>query len=169
MYQQIIHETQPDVILETGTLFGGSALYLAHLCDLMGRGRILTVDIRRVSNPKHPRIEYVTGSSVSEAVHAAIKPRLEGRVMVILDSDHRKDHVLQELDLFGRYVTPGNYMIVEDCNLNTPWVRPDFGPGPSEAVQAFLPDHPEFTADRRREQFFHTWNVGGYLKRLEVA
>jgi cephalosporin hydroxylase len=36
MYQEIIFETRPDLIIETGTYKGGSALYFANLFDLIG-------------------------------------------------------------------------------------------------------------------------------------
>ena len=167
MYQQIIYETKPDLILETGTLFGGSAQYLADLCDVFGRGRVITIDVRSVTKPEHPRVTYLRGSSVSDAVHDALAPQLAGRVMVILDSDHSQQHVAGELERFAPYVTPGCYLIVEDTNLNGHPVRPDFGPGPWEAVKAFVPKHPEFVVDRDREQFMYTWSPFGYLRRVE--
>ena len=85
--------------------------------------------------------------------------------MVILDSGHKRDHVLEELRCYSPRVSSGQYLIVEDTNLNGNPVRPDFGPGPMEAVEEFLADHPEFTRDRSREKFLLTYNPGGYLLR----
>jgi cephalosporin hydroxylase len=73
--------------------------------------------------------------------------------------------VLAELELYGSRVSSGQYLIVEDTNLNGHPVRADFGPGPMEAVQEFLEGHPEFTPDRSREKFLLTYNPSGYLLR----
>ena len=86
--------------------------------------------------------------------------------MVVLDSDHAKDHVLQELNLYSRLVTPGQYLICEDGNINGHPVWPDFGPGPTEALEEFLRGHAqEFEVDRSCEKFLLTFNPGGYLLR----
>jgi cephalosporin hydroxylase len=167
-YQEILVETAPDVIIETGTRYGGSAAFLASMCDLLGRGRVVTIDIKQLSGqPRHPRIDYVLGSSPSEAVLTQVRRRITPgeRVMVILDSDHRRDHVLQELQVYHPLVSPGCYLIVEDTIVNGHPTWPDHGPGPMEAVEAFLPDHPEFHVDRNRERFLVTMNPSGFLLR----
>ena len=168
IYQEIVVETEPDVIIETGTRFGGSAAFLAGVCDLLGRGRVVTVDIKQLSGqPRHPRIEYVLGSSASAASLAQVQRLIAPgeRVMVILDSDHRRDHVLDELQAYHPLVSPGCYLIVEDTNVNGHPAWPDHGPGPMEAVEAFLPSHPEFTVDAGRERFLMTMNPRGFLRR----
>lgn len=168
IYQEILVETAPDVIIETGTRFGGSAAYLASLCDLLGRGRIVTIDIKQLSGlPRHPRIEYLLGSSASAAVTTQVRRRIapDERVMVILDSDHRRDHVLAELEAYHALVSPGCYLIVEDTSVNGHPVWPDHGPGPMEAIEAFLPNHPEFRVDLGRERFLMTLNPSGFLLR----
>ena len=69
VYQELIHELQPDVIIETGTYAGGSALFLASMCDLVGNGRILTIDIEtNNTRPQHPRIQYIQGDSTSPTI-----------------------------------------------------------------------------------------------------
>jgi cephalosporin hydroxylase len=86
--------------------------------------------------------------------------------MLILDSDHRKDHVLQELRLLAPLVTPGCYLVVEDTNMNGNPVVPRFGPGPREALQEYLAEVPGmWEVDRHRERMLMTFNPGGYLKR----
>jgi len=167
VYQEILHEIRPDLIVETGTASGGSAHFLASVCDLIGHGEIITVDIEEnPDRPRHPRITYLHGSSTDRGVLEQARQRVEGRerVLVILDSDHRKEHVLAELAAYSRFVTPGSYLIVEDTNLGHP-VRPDFGPGPMEAVTEFLAAHPEFTSDATREKHLLTFNPRGYLRR----
>jgi cephalosporin hydroxylase len=169
VYQEILHETRPDVILETGTARGGSALFLASMLDLMGVGEVISIDIvRRPEWPVHPRITYVTGSSTSAAVLDEVRRRIAGksRVMVILDSDHKKDHVLEELRAYAPFVSKGAYLIVEDTNINGRPVFPGFGPGPGEAVDEFLAATSAFVRDSERERFFVTFNPGGYLRRV---
>jgi cephalosporin hydroxylase len=170
MYQEILHEIKPDIILETGTARGGSALFLASILDLLGSGELVAIDIvRRPEWPTHPRITYLTGSSTSAPIMAQVHARVAGgsRVMVILDSDHKKDHVLDELRLYSPLVTKGSYLIVEDTNLNGRPVFPGFGPGPAEAVDDFLAANTAFERDRSRERFFVTFNPGGYLRRVQ--
>jgi cephalosporin hydroxylase len=85
--------------------------------------------------------------------------------MVILDSDHSKEHVLDELTCLKDMVTPGSYMIVEDTNINGHPVFPDFGPGPMEAVQEFLAKNDEFIVDTSMERLMLTANPRGYLRK----
>ncbi len=86
--------------------------------------------------------------------------------MVILDSCHTKDHVLAEMRLFHKLVTPGSYMIVEDTNVNGHPASPSHGPGPMEAVWAFLAENRDFEQDKKRERLLLTFNPGGYLRKL---
>jgi cephalosporin hydroxylase len=168
VYQEIIHETRPDVIVECGTAQGGSALFLASICDLLGKGQVMTVDIEESpGRPRHPRITYAHGSTTSPKVVAEVRRRVAGkeRVMVILDSDHSKAHVLEELRTYSDLVTPGCYLIVEDTNLGH-LVRSDFGPGPLEAVGEFLAARADLSPDPGREKFLMTFNPGGYLRKV---
>ena len=168
MYQEILYEQRPDLIIETGTAHGGSALYMACVCDQLGRGEVVTVDIHPIEGrPVHDRITYVTGSSTGPEVVAEVERLAEGRerVLVILDSDHGRDHVLEELRIYGRLVTLGGYVVVEDTNVNGHPVFPEHGPGPMEAVNAFLAETEEFEVDTTREKFFLTFNPRGFLRK----
>ena len=166
-----MYETRPDVVVETGTRLGGSSAYFASILDLLGKGRVITVDIVDYPDkPQHDRITYLTGSSTSleiiERIRELISP--DEKVMVFLDSDHSKAHVQRELELYSGLVTAGNYLIVEDTFLNgrpifSPAVQP--GPDPMEAVQEFLSENPNFVADRSREKYGLTFNPNGFLKR----
>lgn len=170
VYQEIINETKPDVILETGTAYGGSALFLASICDLVNGGRIITIDVAAQSDrPQHQRIKYLSGSSTSEGVVADLDRMIKAdeRVMVILDSDHRAEHVRKELEIYSRWVSLGCYLIVEDTNINGNPVTPLHGAGPMEAVAEFVAQQSNFVIDRAREKFFMTFNPKGYLRRLE--
>jgi cephalosporin hydroxylase len=172
IYQEILFERRPDVIVESGTFFAGTAHFLACMCDLIDNGRVITIDIRERQphrRPRHPRIEYRTGSSTAPEVVAGVKEALQPgeRVMVILDSNHRREHVLEELQAYSPFVTPGDYLIVEDTNINGHPVAEDFGPGPMEAVEEFMAGNQEFAIDDSREKFFMTFNPRGYLRRTE--
>jgi len=169
LYQELLHEVEPDLIVETGTAFGGSANYLAWLCDRVDRGRIVSVDIEaRPGRPEHPRVTYLQGSSTDPAVVDRVRALIPAgaRVLVILDSDHSEAHVLAELRAYADLVTPRSYVIVEDSNVNGHPVLPDFGPGPMEALEQFLRERPDFLVDETREKFYLTFNPRGYLRRL---
>ncbi len=169
-YQEILVETRPDLIFESGTRFGGTTLFLASILDLLGGpGRVLSLDINAdMKRPAHPRIDYLIGSSTDADVIARVHRAAAGRrAMVILDSDHVEPHVSAELRAYNDMVSPGCYLIVEDTNVNGRPVLPDFGPGPGEAVDAFLAGHAEFVADPDRERFLVSLNPGGYLRRRE--
>jgi cephalosporin hydroxylase len=168
VYQEILHEVQPDLIVETGTAEGGSALFLASILDLLGRGEVITIDLLLRSDfPRHPRITYLNGSSTDPMIvgHVSDLVGEDDSVLVILDSDHTKDHVLAEMRAYGPLVTKGSYMIVEDTNINGHPVLPDFGPGPWEAVEEFLQGNDQFQVDRSREKLLMTFNPMGYLRR----
>jgi cephalosporin hydroxylase len=169
VYQELVYRLRPAYIVETGTHKGGSAYYLASLCDLLDHGRVLTIDTAfRGDRPRHPRIEYVTGSSVDPAVFGAVRGRVSGSdsTLVILDSDHDREHVLTELRMYAKLVTLGSYLVVEDTNLNGHPVRPDWGPGPGEAVDAFLAESPSYRRDPSVEKHLLTFHPGGYLVRV---
>lgn len=166
-YQEILTETRPDLIIETGTHAGGSGLFLASICELLGNGRVISIDtVAQPDRPSHPRLTYVAASSTSpDTVTRVTREAAVGRVMVILDSDHSRDHVLAELDVFADLVTPGCYLVVEDTVVNGHPFCPDFGPGPWEAVDLFLARRGDYAVDRDRERFLMTLNPRGYLRR----
>lgn len=169
-YQEIIYELRPDIIIETGTFLGGSALFMASICDVINKGEIITVDIeQRDERPQHKRITYLLGSSISEQIQNEIHKRIKVKqtILVILDSDHNMEHVLKELIIYGEIVTNGSYLIVEDSNINGHPVLQSFGPGPMEAINKFLEDNKNFIVDNNREnKFYLTFNPNGYLKKI---
>jgi cephalosporin hydroxylase len=169
IYQELLHEVQPDWIVETGTAFGGSASYLASLCDVLGRGHVLTIDpVEREGRPQHPRIHYLRGRSTDPEIVARVADTLSDAraVILLLDSDHAFANVLAELRAYHRFVTPGSYCVVEDGNIGGHPVAREFGAGPLEAVRAFLAENDAFEIDRAREKFYLTFNPSGYLRRV---
>lgn len=169
VYQEIIYELKPDLIFECGTYSGGSAHFLASMCDLVNHGEVVTIDIEeKEGRPTHRRLHYWLGSSVSQEILSRAEELARGKekVMVILDSNHSRDHVLKELRSYGRLVTKGSYIVVEDTVVNGHPVLPEYGPGPMEAVDAFLDECKDFKIDKTREKFYLTSNSRGYLKKV---
>ena len=168
IYQEIIFELKPDVIIEIGNYCGGSALSLAHLCDHLGKGRIIAVDIDNFqlsqTAKNHQRISFITGDACEVFDEVAAKCGESAVVMVIEDSSHEYQNTLNVLKKYSQLVTVGSYLIVEDsiCHhgLNT---GPN--PGPYEAISDFIDNNHNFYIDRTKETFLITWNPKGYLKR----
>jgi len=167
IYQELLAQTRPDFVVEAGTFCGGSALYFAMLLDHLGHGRVITIDLQAQPNrPEHPRIDYVLGSSVAPEVIARVKAAVGGRrALVVLDSDHHAPHVYEELVAYSPLVQTGDYLIVEDTNINGHPAYPDFGPGPMEAVDKFISERADFEIDQRCERFLMTLHPRGYLRR----
>ncbi len=169
-YHEMLFEIRPDVIIECGTGRGGSALFLAHQCDLIGNGRIITVDVVDLPDrPQHERITYLRGSSVDDETLRQVRHLLKDtdKVLVILDSDHSKQHVLNELKCYCDLVPVGSYIVVEDSIIGGHPVKPKRKPGPMEAVFEFLETTSDFIVDKGREKFLLTFNPNGYLKRVK--
>jgi cephalosporin hydroxylase len=169
VYQEILYHLKPDLIIECGTYKGGSAYFLASICDLIGNGNIVTIDIVDLPDkPQHPRIKYMTGSTLSLEVldFVAKEVAMAKTVLVLLDDDHTKDHVLCEMRLYCKFVTTGSYLIVEDSNVNGHPVYPNFGPGPYEAVLEFLNENNSFKIDNTMEKFYITFNPNGFLLKV---
>mgnify|MGYP000034540685 CR=1 FL=1 len=174
-YQEIIAELQPSLVVEFGTRFGGATLYFSMVGAAVNPElRVVSVDIdhREVHAPvrEDERIELLTGSSVSDTVAeqlAARRERFPGPLFCILDSDHRKEHVLAELELLRPLTRPGDYVVVEDGNINGNPVLPGWGEGPAEAIAAYFRSYPgDYRRDRAREEKFgFTFAPGGFLIR----
>ena len=170
IYQEILHSLRPDLIVEIGTFMGGSALFMASIFDLLGSGRVISVDIQdRPGRPQHSRIEYITGNSVDPSTVERVRSKIRNgeKVLVILDSNHFKDHVLSEMRSYSGMVSVNSYLIVEDGNINGNPVNKEHGPGPAEAITEFLARNGNFVVNRRFEKYYLTFNPGGYLLRVK--
>lgn len=174
-YQEIIQELKPGLIVEFGTRHGGSALYFALIGQQVNPcSRVLTVDIEdHLLDPRvrsTPGIEFMKTSSIDPAVVRRIgelRKAFPGPVFAILDSDHRKDHVLQEMLSLRDVLCAGDYLVVEDSNINGHPVLPDWGPGPFEAIAEYTARYPDdYVRDRSREnKFGFTFAPAGFLRR----
>jgi cephalosporin hydroxylase len=174
-YQEILHALKPSLVLEFGTWCGGSALYFAHLLrHVSAAWKVLTVDITdqrvapRVREEKN--IELLTLPTTEPAVAARIEELrsvFPGPVFAILDSDHHKQHVLSELELLRPLLRTGDYLVVEDGNINGHPVLTDFGEGPSEAIVEYEREFPQdYEHDLARERKFgFSFAPRGYLIR----
>ena len=122
--QEVIWKTKPDIIIETGVARGGSVLFMASILEMMGNGQVIGVDIdirkhNRESIEAHPmskRVTLIEGGSVDESILKQVRANIPdgARVMVVLDSDHSRDHVLEECRAYGPMVTKDCYMVVAD-------------------------------------------------------
>lgn len=168
LYQEILTALRPAWIIETGTFAGGSAYFLGDLCDTLGRGRIVSVDIAAKPDlPQHERVTYLAGSSVDPEIVARVVGMVDdGPALVILDSDHSEEHVRAELAAYAPLVPVGSYVIVEDTNVHGHPALPAHGPGPMEAVDDFLSTTDGFVADEDMHKFLLTFNPRGFLKRV---
>ncbi len=170
MYQEIIVETRPAAIIECGTNQGGSALFFADVCELLGHGHVYSMD---VSPPRlglrHSRLTLLDGSSIDLSTVARVKRYLRGRqpVMVSLDSLHDKEHVAKELALWSPLVSVGSYLVVEDTCVDACPTHPELGPGPFAALREFVRGTQCFRTDLKREKFLYTQQPYGWLKRVK--
>jgi cephalosporin hydroxylase len=167
--QETIAEVKPALLVETGTNRGGSSFFYGHLFDLLGRGKIVTVDVQKLHDLAHPRVTYLIGSSTAPEILNQVRgmaKEASGPVMVILDSDHRQAHVAAELEGYAPLVTAGSYLLVQDGVIDClPMLAID-RPGPLPAIEQFLAMHPEFELDDERcRRFLITHHPKGWLRR----
>ena len=187
--QEIIYRIKPDVIIETGVAHGGSLIYYASLFKAMEKGRVIGIDIEirshnRTAIEKHELASYITlieGDSTDEKivdqVKALVKP--DETVLVILDSNHTKQHVLRELNVYSSLVTKGSYIVATDGSMkdlhdvprgNSEWIWDN----PMAAALEFAAENPEFVIEQPEWAFNESeltdvithW-PGAYLKRIK--
>ncbi|HRO25872.1 MAG TPA: CmcI family methyltransferase [Luteimonas sp.] len=168
IYQEIMAARPPDVVIEIGNKYGGSALALAHLLDQLGQGRIIAIDIDhshlRPEARMHPRITFIEGDACELAERVKEEIPHGAEVMVIEDSSHTYENTIGVLRSYSDLIRPGGYFVVEDsiCHHGL-----DVGPspGPYEAIEDFVATNDKFEIDRTRESFLLTWNPKGFLRR----
>jgi cephalosporin hydroxylase len=161
--QEVIYRIKPDVILETGVAHGGSLIFYASLCKVLGRGRVIGVDLEirphnRTAIEAHELSSYITlleGSSTDSEIVASVKTRIQSgeSVLVILDSNHTKAHVLGELDAYCSLVTPGSYIVATDGSMrdlhDVPRGRREWiSDNPAAAAETFVGAHSEFCLEQ---------------------
>jgi len=179
--QEIIWRTKPDLIIETGIAHGGSLILSASILELIGKGKVLGIDIdirhhNTIEIEKHPlkkRITMLEGSSLDENILKKVKKiaQKKKRILLFLDSFHTNDHVLKEFELYSPLIKKGGYIVVFDTMLefmpkgsipNRPWDR---GNNPHTAVKKFLRQNKRFKIDKEIERkLLITSCPDGFLK-----
>ncbi len=187
--QEVIYSIKPDLIIETGIAHGGSLVYYASLCKAMGKGQVVGVDIEirphnRSAIENHELFEYITlleGSSTSpeitEALNDLVKPGKT--VLVILDSNHTKEHVLEELRSYSKFVSIGSFLVACDGIMghlrNAPRTQPDWSwNNPEVAAQEFVRENDNFVIEEPEFPFNEgnvnnriTYWPSGFLRRIK--
>jgi len=169
MYQMIISEVKPDLIIEIGTRIGGGAFYMADLLDSIGKGVIHTIDIVDEVSSKvkqHERIQFFTDGWANYDLGLV---KGYDKILIIEDASHMYVDTIGVLNKFYPIVSKGSYLIVEDGIINELGLEKKYDGGPLRAIREFLPEHPEFIVDRKWCDMFGknaTFNVNGYLKKI---
>ena len=154
IYQMIISEVQPDLIIEIGTNFGGGALYMADILNNLGNGKVHSIDITDKCSAivkNHPRVELFHEGF--EKYDLALTKHY-GKILVIEDASHTYEGTLAAINKFCHLVAKDSYLIVEDGIVDKLGVSKEFNGGPCKAIREFLPNHPEFVVDRKWCDFF---------------
>lgn len=182
LVQELIFKTKPDFIVETGIAHGGGLIFYASLLELMNHGKVIGIDIEirdhnRKAIESHPlfkRIELVEASSVSDDIINALREKMPkgSKILIFLDSDHTKEHVLKELELYQEFIALGCYIVVFDTVTS---LLADAGIAdkkyinntPMEAVKEFLAKNDNFVIDKEFNKLFVSYSPDGYLKRIK--
>ena len=183
--QELIWQVKPDLIIETGIAHGGSLIFYASILELLGGdGLVVGIDLdirahNRVEIEKHAMFKRITmfeGSSTGNRILEGVKGLAKDKksVMVVIDSNHTHEHVLEELRLYSPFVTVGSYCVVfdtiiedmpEDSFPDRPWGKDN---NPKTAVWEFLKDNECFEIDHDIEnKLVITVAPDGYLKRVK--
>jgi cephalosporin hydroxylase len=183
MLQELVWKVKPDVFIETGIAHGGSLIYTASLFELMGNnGQVIGIDVEirshnRIAIEAHSmykRIKMIEGSSIAESTISELEKLIDAKktTMVMLDSNHSRDHVLSELRLYSKYVTVGSYLIVQDGSQE--WVsdiprgKPEWKEdNPLAAIELFLKENNDFIIDETYTRIGITQSPNGYLKKIK--
>lgn len=178
--QELLWKIQPDVVVETGVAHGGSLILSASILELLGKGKVIGVDIEirphnREAIENHllsHRIDLIEGSSIASETFGKVKQAIgdSKSVLVFLDSNHTESHVLKELEMYSELVTPGSYIVAHDGAQAWVWDIPNGKPEwkndhPLNAIHRFVAEHKEFEIDPYWTRYGITSSPDGFLKR----
>jgi cephalosporin hydroxylase len=179
--QELLWMIQPDIVIETGVAHGGSLVLSASMLQLIGKGKVIGVDIEirphnRAAIEAHPLshlIQLIEGSSIADETVTAVRKAVGDAktVIVFLDSNHSESHVLKELELYSPLVSLNSYIVAHDGAQAWVWDIPSGKPSwksdnPLGAVHKFIDKHPEFLIDNGPTRFGITSSPSGYLKKI---
>ena len=159
VYQELVEELRPSLVVQTGTFRGGTALMLADRLQVLGRGQVVTIDAEvEPRRPQHPRLTYLTGRPDDPAVVREVRDRLVGSdpVLAVLGSARTAEGVRAELEAYAPLLPTGSVLVVEHTDL----------PGPAAAVRDFLAGSTDYEVDPRGDRHFLTQHPGGLLRRV---
>lgn len=175
---ELVWRLRPDLIVESGVHYGGTTLYYASLLELTGKGEVIGIDTQIgmsapiMNLPVARRITRLGGSSTDPENVAKVRVKADAvqSVLVVLDSDHSKAHVLAELEVYAPMIRPGGYLVALDGIMQVLHDVPGADPkwqtdSPESAIAEWLPKHPEFERDYSMNKLGATFGPGGYLKR----
>jgi cephalosporin hydroxylase len=171
MLQEAIVDCEVDLVIECGTNRGGSAFYMATIFDQLGRGDIVTIDVESMVTFTHPRIRFLVGSTVDQAIQDQVSQLVDElaprTILVMLDSDHSAGHVLTEARWYADLVTVGSYLFVQDgITDQLPSMR-HARPGPLRAIETFIAEDDRFEIDTERsERYLTAHSPSGWLRRV---
>jgi len=163
MYAEEIFKSRPDYIVETGTRFGGSALFFADMLVLTkSMGHVITIDIEKNWKVRHPKIEYIKGSSIDPAIVSMVKEKVADKtVMVSLDSNHRARFVTKEMNAYAPIATIGQCMVVEDAYTDS-----DREYWPKKAINEFVKTNKDYVLEHPEDKYLMGMTRGGWLRRM---
>lgn len=173
--QELIFKIKPRYIIETGTCYGGSALFYASIMQLLGYGQVITIDKVEKKIELSQATQFLFDNRVIKMIGNSLNQKIVRQIysvarnqknIVILDSWHSKEHVLKELGLYSNLVSVGSYIIVEDSHVNGHPIQWQWGEGPYEAIEEFLKNNDYFKIDKECEKLGITFNPNGYLRRV---
>ena len=171
IYQMLIFNLKPDLIIEIGTNQGGSSLYLADLLELSGNGELHTidiVDIRHKGAKSHPRIKFFSDGYQNYNLSLAMGFK---KILIIEDGSHTYEDVKATLDKFKNVVTKDSYFIVEDGILDKLGWKRKYNGGPNKAIKEFIKKDNSYIIDRKWCDLFGTnatFNTNGFLKKIKL-
>jgi cephalosporin hydroxylase len=169
VYQEIVSQIRPDWIVEVGAGNGSRAHFLASICELLGHGRLVSIDDRHgAGRVEHPRISYVDEVPASSEAVTQVRALTgdESRSLVILGSRSGAMRIVQEFHAYAPLVPVGSYVVVENTVVNGHPVWPGYGAGPMEAVRRILATEGDFVQDTSCDKHALTFNPGGFLRRI---
>ena len=167
-YQELVSTVRPDWIVEVGTGDGGRALFLSSMCELVGHGQVVSIDVGPPTDPPvHARLQLHIGEPLDPSTIAVVRELVgASRALVVLGARVDRATTVQQFSAYAPLVPVGSYVVVTDTIVNGHPVWPGFGPGPAEGVKQVLASQGGFVADPLMEKYSLTFNPGGFLKRV---
>jgi cephalosporin hydroxylase len=188
--QELIYSVKPDVLVEIGVAHGGSLIYYASIMQAMGKGRVIGVDVEiRSHNRKaieehsmFDRISLIEGDSVADSTLDQVRSQIseDEVIMVFLDGNHTREHVLRELEVYSPLIAEGSYILamdgIQEDLVGAPRSQPDWGHNNSAAAaRDFVKQNPGFEIREPGPQFneghvtkFVTYWPSAYIRRKAI-